>query len=443
VSAHIILDLSRLLWRSDRFAPTGIDRVELAYARHLIATARDRLIFVGWWQRLGLMPDALALAFIDRLQALWSGDTVDPAVRKEVTRLVRRLRLAIALSGERTILRRARRVRAPLVYLLVSHYRLDRPKALARIKRRTGARFFCLIHDLIPIDYPEHVEQGDDEIHRRRLDTVEQLADTVIVNSEGTREALARHLAESRRRLPVLVAPLGVDLAPVLASERPRGGAYFIYIATIESRKNHLLLLRIWQRLVEEQGPAAPHLVLIGRRGWQHEKVAAQIAGSTALAASVDEYNSLPDAAVARLLAGATAALYPSFAEGYGLPVAEALALEVPVICSDLPELREVGRHVPEYLDPGDAAAWHAMVSDYAAPGSLRRQAQVARLSGWSVPSWEQHFATVQPLIDETARPAPATTVRRGRVGPRWRVLLGGLAERPNAAAEPAEGRAP
>lgn len=47
MSPHIVLDLSRLMWRAARFAPTGIDRVELAYARHFVATARDRLSFTG------------------------------------------------------------------------------------------------------------------------------------------------------------------------------------------------------------------------------------------------------------------------------------------------------------------------------------------------------------------------------------------------------------
>jgi len=412
VSAHIVLDLSRLLWRSDRFAPTGIDRVELAYARHLIATARDRLSFAGWWQRLGLMPDDLAVALIDRLHALWSGEAVDPAVRRQVTGIVRRLRLAIALSGEAAIRRRARQVGGPLVYLLVSHYRLDRPRALARIKRAIGARFVCLIHDLIPIDYPEHVEEGDAELHRRRIDTVEQLADAVIVNSEGTKEALARHLSGRRRTLPVVVAPLGIDLtlAPTAgpSSDRP----YFIYVATIESRKNHLLLLRVWERLVAELGPAAPGLVFVGRRGWQHERVIARIAGSVALHAAVREYNTLPDIAVARLLAGAIAALYPSFAEGYGLPVAEALALGVPVICSDLPELREVGRQAPEYLDAGDEGAWHRMIRDYAAPASSHRAAQLRRLAGWPAPNWEHHFALAQPLIDHP-HAAEILTLRR------------------------------
>jgi glycosyltransferase involved in cell wall biosynthesis len=414
VSSHIFFDLSRLLWRSERFAPTGIDRVELAYARHLIATARERVSFVGWWNRLGLMPDDLAIALIDRLDALWSGEAVDPAVRKQVLWTVRRLRANIVVRGEQSIRTRAKRVGEPLVYLLVSHYRLDRPKALERIKQRTGARFVCLIHDVIPIEYPEHVEEGDPEQHRRRIDTVEQLADWVIVNSQGTMEALRRHLAQTGTALPVTVAPLGLDLKRVtVKAGTPAGQPYFIFVATIESRKNHLLLLDVWERLVADLGSAAPRLVIVGRRGWMSQKVVGRIAGSRLLSNFVDEYNTLPDAALARLLAGARAALYPSFAEGYGLPVAEALALGVPVICSDLAELREVALHVPEYLDPRDAQAWYNMIVEYTRGGSTHREGQLARLSTWVPSTWGQHFRIVQPVIDE-ASPTPTKVIRPG-----------------------------
>jgi glycosyltransferase involved in cell wall biosynthesis len=413
VSSHIFFDLSRLLWRSERFAPTGIDRVELAYARHLIATARDRLSFVGWWNRLGLMPDHLAVALIDRLEALWSGEAVDPIVRKQVISIVRRLRAHIVVRGEQAIRARAKRVGGPLVYLLVSHYRLDRPKALERVKRRTGARLVCLIHDVIPIEYPEHVEEGDPEQHRRRIDTVEQLADWVIVNSQGTMEALKRHLAQTGTALPVTVAPLGLDLRLVDESAAPPSGQpYFIFVATIESRKNHLLLLDVWERLAADKGSSTPRLVIVGRRGWMSEKVVERIAGSSVLSRIVDEHNTLPDIALARLLGGARAALYPSFAEGYGLPVAEALALGVPVICSDLAELREVAQHVPEYLDPYDPQVWYDMIADYASEGSPRREQQMMRLSTWTPSTWEQHFRIVQPVIDETGS-APTMVIRR------------------------------
>lgn len=426
---HILFDISRLMWRATQFSPTGIDRVELAYARHLIDTAHDRLSFIGWWGRFGLLADADATAMVAALHALWSGSAVDPATGGTAGAIARRLRVQALLRGEAAVHARLAQIDGPVIYLLVSHHRLDRPAPLQRLKAR-GVRCVLLIHDLIPIEHPEHVLPGHEQLHRRRMDTVARLADHVIVNSADTGADLRRHLALLGAAVPTIVAPLGTDLrrsdAPAAAAaQRP----YFICVSTIEQRKNHGLLLEVWRRLAAMLGARAPGLVLVGRRGWRSSRVTDAINASPALQSLVQEFNRLPDAAVSRLLGGAHALLYPSFAEGYGLPVAEALALGVPVLCSDLPALREVGGDVPEYLDPNDALGWLHMVLDYAQVDSHVRQAQLGRRTRWHPPRWEDHFAIVQPLLDGTefsgasasGSPAPAGLDSRAEYAPHTR----------------------
>jgi glycosyltransferase involved in cell wall biosynthesis len=396
---HIFLDLSRLLWRAERFAPTGIDRVELAYARHLIATERDGLSFVGWWGRLALLPKERAIALAAALEALWSGDKLDRAAHRRAAGLARGLRVHALVAGEKALYAGAREV-GNAVYLNVSHQRLDRPAPLLRLKEQTGLRFVFLIHDLIPIEYPDLVPWGHPRRHRRRIAAIARLADTVIVNSAGTRAALLSHFGASAAGVPIVIAALGLDLKHPSpcdpASGRP---PYFVSLSTIEPRKNHRLLLDAWQRLATELGQAAPRLVLIGRRGANARHILAPLRRSQRLRSLVEEREGLPDRAIAGILAGARALLHPSFAEGFGLPVAEALALGLPVLCSDLAELRETGGAAPEYLDPRDAAAWHAAVLDYAQPDSPRRAAQLDRLSTWCPPNWDEHFAIVRRLL--------------------------------------------
>jgi glycosyltransferase involved in cell wall biosynthesis len=404
----IALDLSRLLSRAGRGTPTGIDRVELAYAEHLIA-ADPSACFAATTAlgRLGLVPRHRAEDFVAAIAATWRGNPEAVGDERHVRHLARRSRLAALLGGERQLLATLRQSPAPPVYLLVSHHHLEKPAILARLKTRSPARFICLIHDLIPIEYPEYAKPGQAENHRRRIETAIRFADALIVNSGVTRDALLPYLKRAGRASPVLVAPLGLDLPaqpphsidPKPPLERP----YFVYLGTIEARKNHLLLLNLWRQLATELGAAAPLLVLIGQRGWETENVVDMLDRCPALRGAVIEHNSLPDSEMVRLLKGARALLLPSFAEGFGFPLIEAFGVGVPALCSDIPALRETGGGIAEYLDPLDGPGWRAAILDYAAANSPRRTAQLQRLAGWRPPRWQDHFKKVDRFIAETA----------------------------------------
>ena len=236
------------------------------------------------------------------------------------------------------------------------------------------------------MEFPEYARPGQDLRHRRRIETTAALADAVIVGSAATRDALQPYLDRGGQRPSVLVSPFGIDL-PVLAADGPPlpDAPYFVCVGTIEPRKNHLLLLHLWRRLAEEGGAPAPRLVLIGHRGWETGNAVEMLDRCPALRGLVVERNQAADTEMARLLKGARALLLPSFAEGFGFPMVEALALGVPVLCSDLAALRENGGEVPEYLDPLDARAWRDAILDYSPDASPRRQAQLApprRLEG-------------------------------------------------------------
>lgn len=148
-------------------------------------------------------------------------------------------------------------------------------------------------------------------------------------------------------------------------------------------------------------GPSLPHLLVIGERGWKSDDVIGQLEENGHFHGHVRECGRMSDAAVAGMLRGARALLLPSLAEGYGLPLAEALACATPVLCSDVPAFREVGSDVPEYLDPTDCRVWRDAILEYARPDSARREAQLARLRTWSRPSWHCHFAVVEAALRE------------------------------------------
>jgi glycosyltransferase involved in cell wall biosynthesis len=126
----------------------------------------------------------------------------------------------------------------------------------------------------------------------------------------------------------------------------------------------------------------------------------------------VEERGGVDDGTIATMLRGARALLFPSFAEGYGLPLVEALALGVPAICSDIPALVEVGGGVPEHLHPLDGAAWRRAILDYASDHSAARAAQLGRLRNWVRPDWSRHFSIANALLARLAAEPRGLPVR-------------------------------
>jgi glycosyltransferase involved in cell wall biosynthesis len=395
---EIVLDLSRLVSRVRHRTPTGVDRCEMAYARELLARVPERLSFgvMHPTRRYGRLPGPVARAFLDATQAAWDGDRPAPAEGGWPA-------LGRTLWSVRP--RPVPRARARRVFLQSSPHHLHRRDATAGILRAEGdARFVCLLHDLIPLEFPEYARPGGAALHRRRMETVASLADAAIANSDATRAAFLPWPAAAGRDVPVVTALLGLDAPagpPPAPAERTR--PYFLCLGTIEPRKNHLLLLHAWRQLANEMGEACPLLVIVGRRGWENEQVVDMLERCPAIAPHVEERSGLPDADVRALIAGARALLLPSFAEGYGLPVPEALAAGTPVIASDLPALRQAGGAAPDYLDPLDGLGWLAAIRDYARVDSPRRADQLARLRGWRQPDWGEHIETVLDVIGTLA----------------------------------------
>jgi glycosyltransferase involved in cell wall biosynthesis len=176
------------------------------------------------------------------------------------------------------------------------------------------------------------------------------------------------------------------------------GRPHFVIVGTIEARKNHQLLLDIWRRMAASE-PDPPILVVIGQRGWEAEETIAMLDDPAMFGGSVVELGRCSDDELASIIAGARALLMPSFAEGFGLPVIEALELGTPVIASDLPVFREIAGDIPTYVDPSDRRAWRTAIGSFVEDGP-ERQRQLDRIPGYCAPDWATHFRIVDGWIE-------------------------------------------
>lgn len=289
------------------------------------------------------------------------------------------------------------------LYLHTSHLRLDKPERFDWLYDRADVAPVFFVHDIIPIDYPEYGRPGEAERHAERMRTVARHARAVIVNSADVGARFAAHLAGVGRPVPpVTVAWLGIEPAFRAAREREATAPdrpVFVAVSTIEPRKNYHFLLTLWRALGERWGEATPPLVLVGRRGWESENVIDLLDRSPGVRAHVIEAPGLSTAGLVELMRSATALLMPSLAEGYGLPVVEAAAVGLPVVASDIPVHREIGKGFATFLDPLDGPGWTRTVEALAAPGSPARANQAARLADYAPPTWDAHFARVEAAL--------------------------------------------
>jgi glycosyltransferase involved in cell wall biosynthesis len=272
---------------------------------------------------------------------------------------------------------------------------------LYRSMKAQRVKSVFMVHDLIPLTHAEYSRPGVDGIHLRRIHTAFKYAEGLIVNSRATLDSLAAEADRANFPLPpAVVAHLAPGITQRPPAPRPLPTPYFVMLGTIEPRKNHWFILHVWRRLVEQLGAAAPKLIVIGRRGWECENVVDMLERCESLKGIVIEEAQCSDEQLHAYLQHAQALLFPSFVEGYGMPLAEALALKVPVLASDLGVFHEIADDIPDYLDPLDGPGWLARIQAYARAKSPERDAQLKRIERFREPTWAEHFEHVDGFLE-------------------------------------------
>ncbi len=413
MTRSILFDASRLLSRAERTAPTGVDRVCLAYAEWLLSLPDVRVTPVRSRQdQLVTVDEAWFRKCVRTMRSRWTGDFFERSLTDDEMRLMTALssdtKSSDSVIGEppadpgKTPGRRARVWRQMFrsqwvqslppssLYFNLGHTGLSDPRTLTELRDR-GIERIVFLHDLIPITHPEFCRPGDGAKHRERVLNALRYASRILVNSQYTADEITAFAArEGITPPPIDAVHLGLEptflVRPTAATPRP----YFVHVGTIEARKNLAFLLTIWRRLQERMGDAAPQLVLVGRYGWENEAVLDHLERSPALRGLVHQAADLPDSALATLMASARALVAPSSVEGFDLPAVEASALGVPLIASDIPVHREL---VPgaTLIDPLDGMGWLDALE--------KATRHPPKAPPYRPPTWDRHFAEVARCV--------------------------------------------
>ncbi len=454
----LYLDVSRMLSRLSSTSPTGIDRVEFEYARYFV---NHGLMFVAQdGQDVIQVPRWLAGQVVRHLRSRWNGGEVDvEVITARVATWRKHSKIIRDLSDDEKFFRELYRLKKPrkrleylekerqgvsnylgrapiplpialwalaiapgiiakfvigrgsepmpelsisriapnITYVNVGHWGLEKTAMLQMLSSAQGVKVAVYLHDLLPLSHPHLFPEKERGRHQIRMENIEKFADMVLANSNFTKEEF-----ESRFKKKKIHSVLEIG-APPLASEKPTAGERqrqgFVSIGTIEPRKNFAWLVKSWiefcQRRPELVG--SERLTIFGKNGWLSSDGHAELVELIDRSQNVEIVNGAGDAVLSARLRSARAYVSASEVEGWGMPLAEALALGTPVIASDIAAHREVTQDKAIYFSIRNEEELHERWSACFDGDRYERLLNAARtFEPWS---WESHFARLQSAL--------------------------------------------
>jgi alpha-1,2-rhamnosyltransferase len=268
-----------------------------------------------------------------------------------------------------------------------------------------GAHIVCLIHDIIPIDYPSYCSLIHVHKFQHNLPHILTLSDIILTNSSYTKECLERHLTASGASTRAEIIPIrfGVNLDKATSSTNIRASlvnsfghnsSVYLTVGTIEPRKNHDFLLKAFHEIWNTNPDT--RLCIVGRYGWNMDKFRQALIAHPKYGTRLFWFHDLNDAELEFCYRNAKALVFPSMVEGFGLPLVEALHYGCPVLASDIPVFREIG---------GNSCSYFSLESPGHLIAMIRRietgphDAILKRVDNFRWITWEKSAADILDLI--------------------------------------------
>ena len=264
-----------------------------------------------------------------------------------------------------------------------------------------GTRTILTVHDLSFLHYPDHFVPRLVRYLSRVVPRSVARADRVLADSEATRSDLIRLMGVAPEKVAVLYSGVDPRFCPQpepgererLAVEYGIGSRpYVLSVGTVQPRKNYARLIRAFSQL-----PGDVELLIGGGRGWLYQEVLAEAARRE----RVRMLGFVADADLPALYRGAALFAFPSFYEGFGLPVLEAMACGVPVVCSNVSSLPEVAGDAALLVDPHDEAALAEALRRGLTDEDLRGRMVAQGLERAAEFTWERAARQLLDVLEE------------------------------------------
>lgn len=218
-----------------------------------------------------------------------------------------------------------------------------------------------VIHDLAFIHHPKFIPTIHRIFYKRYTPLFLKKASVVATVSEFSKnDIIDQYHVDEQKIINVSSAaktifqPVEWDEKEAIKTEYADGCEYFIFVGGIHPRKNLLNLLKAFS-LFKKRQRSNMKLLVAGRMAWDYDKITEKME-TYKFRQDVKLLGYMGEAALAKLVAAAYALVFPSYFEGFGVPILEAMQSHVPVITSNTSSMTEIGEEAALYADPTDAA---------------------------------------------------------------------------------------
>lgn len=375
---RLLLDISTSFFWTGQ--PTGILRVEKAIAARASAYAQLPFVYVVWdseGRRFLTLDDNVARAALEGSLELRLG--------RNGLRL-RDYALEATTVGAHDL----------LVSTGMDWENPGRLRDIYRLRRATGLGHISVVYDLGVWRHPHLTPPAYRDRLKEHLGEQMHVSDKLLCTSEAVRGEIDAYrdtlgLPEIQTGLFHLGAGFTTTQAAAALAPELHDMSYVMFVSTVEARKNHRTLYQAWDQALSRGllDRRTARLVFVGRLGWGIDDLVAEISSNPRTRDTILFIPDADDRTLDRLYTEARACFFPSLYEGFGLPVAEALARGKPVFASTDPAVVEAARGKAIHLDPLDIASWGAALVRAVNDDAWLR-AETARLcQGLPLPDWD------------------------------------------------------
>lgn len=277
--------------------------------------------------------------------------------------------------------------------------------ALFRLRKVGGIKLVAMVYDLIPVYFPHYFGAGFASHYANYMLDLLHSADRLIAISNSTANDLALFAEDmSAPTKPIDVLRLGDDPigndAPVRPENFEFNQGFVLSVGTIEIRKNHQALYRAWS-MAADRGVKLPPLVIVGRPGWLSSDFYHSIAEDPRVRGQIIILSGLDDGALEWLYKNCMFTVYPSWYEGWGLPIAESLNHGKVCVASDTSSMVEIGGELVRHVSPHDVEGIIREVEALAFDEALRSDLERRIRSEYKSFTWAESARELLTILEK------------------------------------------